>query len=95
MEGNGPIQGEPRLLGRIILADDPVAADATCSRLTGLDPKLIRHINQGGGFLGNLDEDRIDMLGERRPRKHFSVSSTARISKPSNQDARAVGFPDV
>ena len=65
MEGNGPIQGEPRLLGRIILADDPVAADATCSRLMGLDPKLIRHINGGGGFLGNLDEDRIDMLGER------------------------------
>jgi uncharacterized protein (DUF362 family) len=68
MEGNGPIQGESRRLGRIILADDPVAADATCSRLMGLYPNLIRHINQGGGFLGNLDENRIEMLGEAVPR---------------------------
>ena len=68
MEGNGPIQGELRRLGRIILADDPVAADATCARLMGLDPHLIRHIDQGGGFLGNLDENRIEMLGEAVPR---------------------------
>jgi uncharacterized protein (DUF362 family) len=68
MEGNGPIQGEMRRLGRIILADDPVAADATCARLMGLDPHLISHINQGGRFLGNLDENRIEMLGETVPR---------------------------
>ena len=27
MEGNGPLHGAPRTLGRIVLADDPVAAD--------------------------------------------------------------------
>jgi uncharacterized protein (DUF362 family) len=35
MEGNGPLQGTARELGKIVLADDPVAADATCARLMG------------------------------------------------------------
>ena len=29
MEGNGPLNGTPRALGKIVIADDPVAADAT------------------------------------------------------------------
>jgi uncharacterized protein (DUF362 family) len=29
MEGNGPLQGTARDLGKIVLADDPIAADAT------------------------------------------------------------------
>jgi hypothetical protein len=29
MEGNGPLQGTARVLGKVVLADDPVAADAT------------------------------------------------------------------
>jgi uncharacterized protein (DUF362 family) len=37
MEGNGPMHGSPRNLGRIVLADDPVAADFVCSRLMGLN----------------------------------------------------------
>ena len=36
MEGNGPLNGIPRALGEIVLADDPVAADATCARLIGI-----------------------------------------------------------
>jgi uncharacterized protein (DUF362 family) len=32
MEGNGPLNGPPRALGKIVLADDPVGADATCAR---------------------------------------------------------------
>ena len=39
MEGNGPLNGTPRPLGKIVLADDPVAADATCARLMGFDPR--------------------------------------------------------
>jgi uncharacterized protein (DUF362 family) len=35
MEGNGPLNGTARALGKIVLADDPVAADATCARLMG------------------------------------------------------------
>jgi uncharacterized protein (DUF362 family) len=64
MEGNGPLQGSARQLGKIVLADDPVAADATCARLMGFDPLQVRHLSEGGQFLGNLHEDRITMLAE-------------------------------
>ena len=62
MEGNGPLQGTPRDLGKILLADDPVAADATCARLMGFDPLQVRHLSDGSRFLGNLSTDRITML---------------------------------
>ena len=64
MEGNGPLNGTPRALGQIILADDPVAADATCARLMGFDPDKIVHIRVGEQFLGNSSPRRIDQLGE-------------------------------
>lgn len=67
MEGNGPLQGSPRHLGQIVLADDPVAADATCARLMGLEPIRVKHIQMAGRFLGNLDERAIEMRGEGLP----------------------------
>jgi uncharacterized protein (DUF362 family) len=63
MEGNGPLAGAPRRLDRIVLADDPVAADATCARLMGLVPERVPHIEETGKFLGNAAPDRIDQLG--------------------------------
>lgn len=62
MEGNGPLQGTPRKFNRIILSDDPVAADATCSRLMGIDPTRVAYLNQAGSFLGNVDQHRISVL---------------------------------
>ena len=75
MEGNGPLNGTPRPLGRLILADDPVAADATCARLMGFDPDRIVHIHEASKFLGNSSEERIEQMGEtlRRPRVPFQV----------------------
>jgi uncharacterized protein (DUF362 family) len=64
MEGNGPLNGTPRPLGRIVLADDPVAADATCARLMGFDPKRVMHISEGSRFLGNAEPAYIDQLGD-------------------------------
>jgi len=64
MEGNGPLNGTLRPLNRIILADDPVAADATSARLMALNPRKIAHIQAGSQFLGNSGADRIDQLAE-------------------------------
>lgn len=64
MEGNGPLAGTPRPLNRIMLADDPVAADATCARLMGFIPERIPHIAQTAKFLGNACVDLIDQLAE-------------------------------
>jgi len=64
MEGNGPLNGTPRRLGRIVLADDAVAADATCAHLMGFDPGRITHICEGSKFLGNSSAELIDQVGE-------------------------------
>ncbi len=64
MEGNGPLSGTPRCLNRIVLADDPVAADATCARLMGLDPERIVHIRAGAQFLGSFSAERTDQVAE-------------------------------
>jgi uncharacterized protein (DUF362 family) len=37
MEGNGPLHGTHRHLGKIVLANDPVAADFVCAQLMGLN----------------------------------------------------------
>lgn len=64
MEGNGPLNGQPRQLGRIVLADDPVAADATCARLMGLQAERVVHIQEAAKFLGNSSVNLIDQAGE-------------------------------
>jgi uncharacterized protein (DUF362 family) len=75
MEGNGPLHGDPRALHKIVLSDDPVAADATCARLMGIEPARVSHIAEAGRFLGNLDEARIQLIGEQAtpPATPFSV----------------------
>lgn len=64
MEGNGPLAGSPRSLGKLVLADDPVAADATCARLMGLVPERVPHIQAGAKFIGNSPTNLIDYLSE-------------------------------
>ena len=64
MEGNGPLAGGPRPLHRIVLADDPVAADATCARLMGFMPHRVPHIAEAARFLGNGAVEVIDQIGE-------------------------------
>jgi len=67
MEGNGPLNGTPRHLGKLILADDPVAADFTCCRLMGLRPGGVPHLATAAHWLGNGDASRIEQLGEPLP----------------------------
>ena len=75
MEGNGPLNGTPRPLRKIVLADDPVAADATCVRLMGFEPDRIVHIREGSRFLGNAAPSLIDQVGEtvNAPAEPFRV----------------------
>ena len=67
MEGNGPLNGTPRPLGKIVLADDPVAADATCARLMGFEPVRIVHLREGSQI----------------PRQRCRLPSSTRLEKPS------------
>jgi len=75
MEGNGPIQGKPKRCGLVIFGEDPVAVDSTCARVAGLTPERIDYLRAAGEFLGNLDERRIEQIGESisRVRSSFEV----------------------
>jgi uncharacterized protein (DUF362 family) len=75
MEGNGPIQGEARAAGVVLIGDDFPAVDATGARLMGVDPQHVDHLRWAGGFLGNVAEKRIVQLAEApaRFRQDFAL----------------------
>lgn len=53
MQGDGPLNGSELRLNRIVLSDDPVAADVRCTRALGLRPEHVSHIREASLFLGN------------------------------------------
>jgi uncharacterized protein (DUF362 family) len=55
MEGDGPLNGDELRLNRIVLSDDPVAADATCARALGVTPDKVVYIREASFFLGRTD----------------------------------------
>jgi uncharacterized protein (DUF362 family) len=67
MEGNGPLHGTHRHLGKIVLSDDPVAADFACARLMGLRPDRVWHLEHAARFLGNGWANRVDFIAENVP----------------------------
>lgn len=64
MEGNGPIQGTPKMAGVLVMGHDVVAVDATCSRIMGLEPGRMKYL-AGAADLGHIDEGRIEQRGEK------------------------------
>ena len=69
MEGNGPLHGTHRRLGKIVFANDPVAADFVCAQLMGLNPNLVWHLDRASKFLGNGSPARIDLIAEQLPQQ--------------------------
>lgn len=64
MEGNGPIQGQPKASGVLVFGNDPVAVDATCCRVMGLRPEGVTYLARAGTMLGHLQADKIQQVGE-------------------------------
>jgi uncharacterized protein (DUF362 family) len=64
MEGNGPIQGTPKPCGVLVLGDDPVAVDATCCRVMGLNPARVNYLARAGTLLGHIQAEKIEQRGE-------------------------------
>ena len=59
MEGNGPIHGRSKPAGVLVAGRDPVAVDATCCRIMGIDPRRIGYLRLAG-----LAEREIRQCGE-------------------------------
>lgn len=65
MDGSGPISGRARHLGYLIGSSDPMACEAVCCKLIGLNPQKLPMIQAAKkmGF-GNCDDDKIEVLGD-------------------------------
>ena len=68
MEGNGPLQGQAKQSGVLILGHDLVAVDATAARLMKIEPRKIEYLETAGRFLGNISHERIELVGEQLER---------------------------
>ena len=63
MEGNGPIQGNPKSVGVLLAGRDMPAVDATCCRIMKINPASIRYLRLATGP-GGLEEAGIKQIGE-------------------------------
>jgi uncharacterized protein (DUF362 family) len=75
MEGNGPIQGNPKQAGVLVMGSDLPAVDATCCRIMGIDPDRVEYLRLASGNLGITAEASIEQRGEpiRSVRTNFNL----------------------
>jgi uncharacterized protein (DUF362 family) len=66
MEGNGPIQGQPKYAGVLVAGSDPVAVDATCCRIMCIDPLRVGYLQLAGGAAqSQILETNVQQTGEK------------------------------
>lgn len=63
MDGNGPIQGNPKLAGVLVAGSDLVAVDATCCRIMGIDPAQIHYLRLAQTSNQTLEQN-VRQIGE-------------------------------
>lgn len=74
LEGNGPIDGDPRKMDIGLGGLDPVAVDAVASYLIGFDPMEIGYIylcDKMGFGIGDLSKISVNLEGWTKHRKSF------------------------
>jgi uncharacterized protein (DUF362 family) len=64
MEGDGPIMGNPRDAGVLLMGRNPLAVDATGARIMGIDPWKVPYLAEASGNLGTIRETFIRQRGE-------------------------------
>ena len=64
MQGDGPIMGDPKQVGVLVMGRNLAAVDATCCRIMGIDPYKISHLERADNWLGPIGERSIEQRGE-------------------------------
>jgi len=65
MEGNGPMNGDPKKMNALLLSTDPIALDATVCRLVNVNPEYSYTITMGKqAGAGVYSSDEIALLGD-------------------------------
>jgi uncharacterized protein (DUF362 family) len=50
LDKHGPMEGEPRFLGKFVASNDLLALDSACARMMGFDPNRIPHLRNLARF---------------------------------------------
>jgi uncharacterized protein (DUF362 family) len=64
MEGDGPIMGDPKQVGVLVMGRNLPAVDATCCRIMGIDPYKVSYLEQADNWLGPISGGSIEQRGE-------------------------------
>ena len=64
MQGDGPIMGDPKQVGVLVMGRNLAAVDATCCRIMGIDPYKVSYLERADNWLGPLTEGSIEQRGE-------------------------------
>jgi len=65
MEGDGPIMGEAKPVGVLVMGRNLPSVDATCCRIMGIEPRKIHYLHLASKWLGPVDEQNINQRGEK------------------------------
>lgn len=86
MEGDGPIMGDPKKAGVIVMGRNFAAVDATCCRIMGIDPYKVSYLERADNWLGPVAEAGIEQRGEAiaSVRTNFNLIETI----PAHQGLR-------
>src|SRR5215475_505572 len=86
MEGDGPIMGDPKKAGVLVMGRNLAAVDATCCRIMGIDPYKVSYLERADNWLGPISETSIEQRGETiaSVRTNFNLIETI----PAHQGLR-------
>jgi len=65
MQGDGPIMGDEKKSGLLVMGRSLPSVDATCARLMGIDPYKIPHLAAANHQLGTINKTFIQQRGEK------------------------------
>lgn len=88
MQGDGPIMGDPKQAGVVVMGRNLPAVDATCCRIMGIDPYKVPYLERADNWLGAIGEGAIEQRGEAivTVRTNFELIDTI----PAQQGIRLI-----
>lgn len=88
MQGDGPIMGDPKQAGVLVMGRNLPAVDATCCRIMGIDPYKVSYLEQVDNWLGPIGKSSIVQRGEAiaTVRTNFELIDTI----PAQQGIRLI-----
>ena len=60
LDKHGPMEGEPRFLGKFVASNDLIALDAACARMMGFDTAKVLHLINAARFSNRSENSRLE-----------------------------------